>query len=78
MTAVPRQRDPSSWAKTAIRRMIGTLRDANDELVSAHEAMALPSRARTPAASTPAGEASASPRQQAPGGATAKGSKPAA
>jgi hypothetical protein len=87
MTAVPRQRDPSSWAKTAVRRMIGTLRDVNDELVRAHEAMALPSRARRPGqpggpaaggAPAPAGEAGASPRQQTPGGATAEGSKPAA
>jgi len=51
MTAPPRQRDHSSWARTtirsswartAIRRMIGALRYANEELLRAHEAMARP------------------------------------
>lgn len=68
MTAPPRQRDHSRWARTAIRRMIGALRYANEELLHAHEAMARPlgaplpgPRASTTGASTaaPAGADSA-------------------
>jgi len=48
MTAPPRQRDRSSWGRTAIRRMIGTLRHVNEELLHAHEAMARPAGAPPP------------------------------
>ena len=48
MTAPPRQRDRSSWGRTAIRRMIGTLRHVNEELLHAHEAMARPVGAPQP------------------------------
>jgi hypothetical protein len=48
MTAAPRQRDRSSWGRTAIRRMIGTLRHVNEELLHAHEAMARPVGAPQP------------------------------
>ena len=48
MTAPLRQRDRSSWGRTAIRRMIGTLRHVNEELLHAHEAMARPVGAPQP------------------------------
>jgi hypothetical protein len=64
MTATLRQRDRSTWAMTAIRRMIGTLRYVNEELVRAHEAMARPSGAGA--------------RERTHRGATADGAKPAA
>jgi hypothetical protein len=84
MTAPPRQRDRSNWARTAIRRMIGTLRYANQELLHAHEAMARPAGAPQPGprastagtgAPAPAGGAGVPPRRQA---SAAEGGKPAA
>jgi hypothetical protein len=87
MTAPARQQDRSSWAKAAIRRMIGALRDVNDELVRAHTAMALPTRERRPgpgagttggSAAATVGETAVSADQQASGAAAAGGSKPAA
>jgi hypothetical protein len=83
MTAPPRQRGGSNWARTAIRRMIGTLRYANEELLRAHEAMASPVGAPWPgsrtsttgtSASAPAG-AGVPPRQQE---SAAEGGKPVA
>ena len=67
MTAPPRRRDPSSWAMTAIRRMIGTLRYANEELLRAHEAIA-----------RPAGLPRPGPPRQRTSAAAAEGGKPAA
>jgi hypothetical protein len=61
MTASPRQGDGPGWAMTTIRRVISRLRYVNDELVRAHEAMALPT---TPAAWPGPGNGSA--RQAAP------------
>jgi hypothetical protein len=70
-----------------IRRMISRLRYVNDELVRAHEAMALPTRppqprphagARDGSAATPAGGGGVPPRQQASSAAAAKGDEPAA
>jgi hypothetical protein len=87
MTALSRQRDRSSWATTAIRRVISTFRYVNDELVRAHEAMALPARVPQPgararttggAASAPVDGASAPPRPQTSAAPTAEGSQPAA
>lgn len=87
MTASPRQGDRPSWAVTTIRRMISRLRYANDELVRAHEAMALPTRPPQPqpragtkdgSTATPAGGVGVPPRQQASTAAAAKGDKPAA
>jgi hypothetical protein len=85
MTTPARQPDRSSWAKTAIRRMIGALRNVNGELVHAHTAMALPTRERRPGpgtgttdSSTAAAVDEAGADQQASGAATASGSKPAA
>ena len=84
MTAPPRQRDHSNWARTAIRRMIGALRYANEELLHAHEAMARPVGTSRPgpraaatgtSASAPAGGASVPPRRPA---SAAEGGKPAA
>ena len=84
MTAPPRQRDHSNWARTAIRRMIGALRYANEELLHAHEAMARPVGASRPgpraaatgtSASAPAGGASVPPRLPA---SAVEGGKPAA
>lgn len=75
MTAPPRQRDRSSWGRTAIRRMIGTLRHVNEELLHAHEAMARPVGAPPPrphvekadtGASVPTGGASVPPHRPAP------------
>jgi len=63
MTAPPRQRDRPSWGRTAIRRMLGTLRHANEELLRAHEAMA-----------RPAGP----PHRRTSGAAAEEGGKPAA
>jgi hypothetical protein len=83
MSAPPRQQGGSNWARTAIRRMIGTLRYANEELLHAHEAMARPVGAPRPGsrtsttgtgASAPA-RAGLPPRQQA---SAAEGGKPAA
>ena len=37
MTAPLRQRDRSSWGRTAIRRMIGTLRHVNEEISAYYE-----------------------------------------
>jgi hypothetical protein len=74
MTAPPRQRDRSSWGRTAIRRMIGTLRHVNEELLRAHEAMARPAGAPPPrphvdtadaGASVPTGGASVPPHRPA-------------
>lgn len=49
MTATRRQRrQRSGWAMTAMRRMIGTLRYVNDELVRASEAMIRSARAPQP------------------------------
>ncbi|HEY1345301.1 MAG TPA: hypothetical protein VGF54_09980 [Streptosporangiaceae bacterium] len=62
MTAPPRQADRASWARTAIRRMLGTLRHANEELLRAHEAMARPAeppRRRTPGAAAEGGKPAA-------------------
>jgi hypothetical protein len=84
MTAPLRQRDRSSWGRTAIRRMIGTLRHVNEELLHAHEAMARPVGAPQPrprvdtadtSASVPTGGASVPPHQPAP---AAERGKPAA
>jgi hypothetical protein len=83
MTAPPRRRDRSNWARTAIRRMIGTLRYADEELLHAHEAMARPVGAPWPGSRTSTTGTSASaparaglpPRQQA---SAAEGGKPAA
>jgi hypothetical protein len=59
---------------TTIRRMISRLRYANDELVRAHEAMALPGTGAT-SPSAPAGRAGVAPESAA---GTAEGDKPAA
>jgi hypothetical protein len=84
MTAPPRQRDRSSRGRTAIRRMIGTLRQVNEELLHAHEAMARPVGAPRPhpragtagtGASVPTGGASVPPHR--PASAAGRG-KPAA
>ena len=84
MTAAPRQQDRSSWGRTAIRRMIGTLRHLNEELLHAHEAMARPVRAPQPrrhvdtadtGASVPTGGARVPPHRPAP---AAERGKPAA
>ena len=84
MTAPPRQRDRSSWGRTAIRRMIGTLRHVNEELLHAHEAMARPVGAPQPrprvdtadtGASVPTGGASVPPHRPA---SAAERGKPAA
>ena len=84
MTAPPRQQGGSNWARTAIRRMIGTLRYANEELLHAHEAMARPVGAPQPrphvdtagtGASVPTGGASVPPHRPA---SAAERGKPAA
>jgi hypothetical protein len=86
MTASPRQGDGPGWAMTTIRRVISRLRYVNDELVRAHEAMALPTtRAAWPGPGSgaarlaaPAHEAIVRPGQPASAAATAEGDKPAA
>jgi hypothetical protein len=74
MTAPVRPPDRSNWGRTAIRRMIGTLRQVNEELLHAHEAMARPVGAPRPrppvdpadaSAATPARGDSVPPRQLA-------------
>lgn len=86
MTASPRQGDGPGWALTIIRRVISRLRYVNDELVRAHEAMALPAtRAAWPGPGSaaarlaaPADGAVVRPGQLASAAATAEGGKPAA
>jgi hypothetical protein len=84
MTAPARPPGRSSWGRTAICRMISTLRQVNAELLHAHEAMARPVGAPQPrpnmdtagtSAATPARRDSIPPRRPA---ATAEGGKPAA
>jgi hypothetical protein len=55
MTATQRPRPGRTWAATALRRAIGALRFANDELLRANEAMFRPAGA---------------PRDSGPGAAT--------
>lgn len=85
MTATLRQRGRPTWARAAIRRMIGTLGYINEELVRAHEAMARPAGARQPGpyahtepngAPAPGGGVSVPARPQR--AATGDGAKPAA
>jgi hypothetical protein len=76
MTAALRQRGSSTWAMTAMRRMIGMLRYVNDELVRSHEALARPAGA--PLSRPEAGTTASSAPAYASGAASAGGAKPAA
>ncbi len=76
MTTALRQRGSSTWAKTVIRRMIGTLRHVNEELVCSHEALARPAGA--PLSRPEAGTTASSASAYASGAPSAGGAKPAA
>jgi hypothetical protein len=76
MTATLRQRGSSTWAMTAMRRMIGTLRYVSEELVHAHEALARPAGA--PLSRRGAGTTASSAAADASEAASAGGAKPAA